>query len=57
MEYVTGSRCELEAAWDRLALIVLAEPREGFEQEYREAAARELSRLTALCAREEGSNE
>lgn len=53
MECARDSQSEFRGAWDRLALIFLAEPREGFEQEYREAAARELSRLATLCRRDE----
>jgi hypothetical protein len=57
MEYVKGSQLEFGAAWDRLALIFLANPREGFEEEYREAASRELSRLAILCRDGQGHDE
>jgi hypothetical protein len=57
MECVKDSQSELKAAWDRLALIFLAKPREGFEEEYREAASRELSRLAILCRDGQGHDE
>ncbi len=53
MECAKDSQSDFRAAWDRLALIFLTDPREGFEEEYREVAARELSRLAALCREEE----
>jgi hypothetical protein len=53
MEYAEDTKPGTSGAWDSLALIFFAEPRPGFEKEFRDAAARELSRLAALC-RDEG---
>jgi hypothetical protein len=53
MECATDSRAVAREAWDRLALILLAEPRADFEEEYREAAIRELSRLADMCCEQE----
>lgn len=47
---------ELRSAWDRLVLVLLSEPRAGYEDAYKEAAGRELSRLAALCV-EEGARD
>ena len=45
----------LQGAWDRLVLVLLSEPREGYEKEYKNAVDREISRLAVLCCHEQGA--
>jgi hypothetical protein len=43
-EYVADNR--LRELWDRLVLLLIAQPREGWESEFSEITRREIGRLT-----------
>ena len=54
MEDTTNNRvCEI---WDRLVLLLIARPREGWEPEFEEITRREIGRL-AVPATEGGRDE
>jgi hypothetical protein len=53
-ESVADSR--LRETWDRLVLLLIAQPREGWEPEFQEITRREIERL-AVPAREEERDE
>jgi hypothetical protein len=54
MEGATDNKlCE---TWDRLVLLLIAQPREGWESEFEEITRREIERL-AVPAGEGGRNE
>ena len=40
--------------WDRLALLLISQPREGWELEFKEIARREIERLAVLAADGDG---
>ena len=42
--------------WDRLVLLIIAQPQKGWESEFEEITRREIERLTIL-ATQGGSNE
>ncbi len=49
---------DLRTSWDRLALLFVSRPREGWEPEYEELAKREIERLDPLVVAEKrGSDE
>jgi hypothetical protein len=43
--------------WDRLVLLLIAVPREGWEEEFKEIARREIGRLAPLNVEEEEARE
>ena len=47
---------KLRETWDRLVLLLIARPREGWEPEFEEITRREIERL-AVPTGESGSNE
>jgi hypothetical protein len=47
---------ELRETWDRLVLLLIAQPREGWESEYEEITRREIERL-AVPANQSGCDE
>ncbi len=42
MQYTSSKLCEV---WDRLVLLLITQPREGWESEFAEIARREIERL------------
>jgi hypothetical protein len=56
MEVGTTSDDRLREVWDRLVLLLIAQPREGWESEFEEITRREIERL-ATPAGESGRNE
>ncbi len=40
---------ELQEVWDRLVLLLITEPRTGWEREFREITRREIERLAMLA--------
>ncbi|MDP9476415.1 MAG: hypothetical protein M3R38_12165 [Actinomycetota bacterium] len=42
-----ATNARLRETWDRLVLLLIAEPREGWEREFREITRREIERLAA----------
>jgi hypothetical protein len=46
---------DTEEAWDRLTLLLIAHPREGWEDTFEEITRREIERLAPL-PRQEGRN-
>ena len=47
---------KLRETWDRLVLLLIAQPREGWEPEFEEITRREIERL-AVPAGEQGRDE
>jgi hypothetical protein len=47
---------KLRETWDRLVLLLIAQPREGWEPEFEEITRREIERL-AVPTNEEGRDE
>jgi hypothetical protein len=47
---------KLSETWDRLVLLLIAQPREGWEPEFEEITRREIERL-AVLAGEQGRDE
>jgi hypothetical protein len=47
---------KVRAIWDRLVLLLIAQPREGWESEFEEITRREIERL-AVPAGEQGRDE
>ena len=45
---------KLREIWDRLVLLLIAQPREGWQPEFHEIARREIERLAVLGAEVEG---
>ena len=45
---------KLREIWDRLVLLLIAQPREGWQPEFREITRREIERLAVLGAEVEG---
>lgn len=45
---------KLRETWDRLVLLLIAQPREGWESEFHEITRREIERLAVLSAEVEG---
>jgi hypothetical protein len=45
----------LRATWDRLVLLLIAQPREGWESEFKVITRREIERL-AMSVEEQGHN-
>ena len=43
---------KLREIWDRLVLLLIAQPREGWEPEFHEITQREIERLAVLGAEE-----
>jgi len=43
---------KLREIWDRLVLLLIAQPREGWEPEFHEITRREIERLAILGAEE-----
>jgi hypothetical protein len=41
------SNPKLQEIWDRLVLLLIVQPREGWEHEFREISRREIERLAA----------
>ena len=50
----THNTCEM---WDRLALLLIARPREGWETEFEEITRREIERLAVPTEKQEGRDE
>lgn len=48
MEDATAS--QLSEMWDRLVLLLIAQPREGWESEYEDITRREVERLAVPAA-------
>lgn len=44
---------KLREIWDRLVLLLIAQPREGWEPEFHEISRREIERLAALASESE----
>ena len=44
----------LRETWDRLVLLLIAQPREGWEPEFHEITRREIERLAVFGAKGEG---
>jgi hypothetical protein len=44
---------ELRETWDRLALLLIAQPREGWEREFEEITGREIERLAPAATEAE----
>jgi hypothetical protein len=44
----------LRETWDRLVLLLIAQPREGWEPEFHEITRREIERLAVLGAKGKG---
>jgi hypothetical protein len=51
-----AAEAKLRETWDRLVLLLIAEPRKGWEREFREITRREVERLE-LPDSESGSDE
>ena len=47
---------KLRETWDRLVLILIARPREGWEPEFEEIARREVERLAVPSGGERGKD-
>jgi len=45
----------LRETWDRLVMLLIAQPREGWESEFEEITRREIERL-AMSVEEQGHN-
>ena len=54
MESVSDN--EFQDTWDRLVLLLIAQPREGWEPEFEEITRREIERLSVPQARRERSD-
>ncbi len=48
----THDTCEM---WDRLSLLLIAQPREGWEPEFEEITRREIDRLAVPAVKAEGN--
>jgi hypothetical protein len=44
------SNNKLRETWDRLVLLLITQPREGWESEFEEITRREIERLAAMAA-------
>jgi hypothetical protein len=55
MEDATDNR--LRETWDRLVLLLIARPREGWEPEFEEITRREIERLAVPAVTGEGDGE
>jgi hypothetical protein len=53
MEGATHNK--LRETWDRLVLLLIAQPREGWEFEFEEIIRREIERLAVPAAEAEGN--
>jgi hypothetical protein len=48
---------KLRETWDRLVLLLIARPCEGWESEFKEITRREIERLATPTEEQEGRNE
>jgi hypothetical protein len=55
VQYATNAK--LRETWDRLALLLIVLPREGWEHEFRTITHRKIYRLTLLEENEAGHDE
>ncbi len=55
MEGATDNK--LREKWDRLILLLIAQPRAGWEDEFEELTRREIERLAPATAEERGRDE
>jgi hypothetical protein len=53
----TAKNATLHKTWDRLVLLLIALPREGWEDEFRQITRREIQRLLPLDESKAGHNE
>jgi hypothetical protein len=54
MEVSAPLEDRLRETWDRLVLLLIAQPREGWEPEFEEITRREIERLAVPVAKTEG---
>ncbi len=47
------AKSELRETWDRLVLLLIAQPREGWEPEFEEITRREIERLAMSAGEQE----
>jgi hypothetical protein len=57
MAETDATNAKLRETWDRLVLLLIALPREGWEHEFREITRREIHRLTPPEEDEAGHDE
>ena len=48
-----ATTCDKREMWDRLALLLIAQPREGWEPEFEEITRREIERLAVPAGEQE----
>jgi hypothetical protein len=53
----TAKNAKLRETWDRLVLLLITLPREGWEHEFREITRREIQRLVPLDEGKAGDDE
>lgn len=53
----TAKNAKLHETWDRLVLLLIALPREGWEHEFQEITSREIQRLVPLGESKAGHDE
>lgn len=53
----TAKNAKLHETWDRLVLLLIALPREGWEHEFQEITSREIQRLVPLDESKAGHDE
>jgi len=57
MAETDATNAKLRETWDRLVLLLITLPREGWEQEFRQITRREIQRLTPPDDNEAGHHE
>jgi hypothetical protein len=55
MEVEARTKDRLRETWDRLVLLLITQPREGWKPEFEEITRREIERLAVPVAKTEGN--